>query len=669
MHQKHFMKYFIFFFCMLLIQKSTTAQTDTLFYAFVKGTETKGVQKMWMKDAHEYGIFYQFNDRGRGDSIFATVKTNEKNLITNVEIEGVDYYKAPYKETFEISKDSATNNTNGNIKTLPFNSELFVSFAAPGMMEPVVKYLTNQNDSVVKQFNGGTISLSAMHEKNILFKGKALHLYLYELYFNTNNPPVFFWFDADKHFFAQAQSWFSMVRKGYESLADTLNKIQELQSIDYYSKQMRSLSSDLPATFAVTHVRVYDAENATMQNNTTVLVKNGKIISVGADASLKIPQGYAIVDGTNKTLIPGLWDMHAHYDKGEGLSYLVGGVTHVRDMGNSDNLPLIKAAIAKNEIIGPDISYMSGFIDQAGPFEGPTGSIVHSLDEAIKAVNKYAKNGYQQVKLYSSIDPKWVAPIAAEAQRLGIKVCGHIPSFMTATQAINAGYNEVTHMNMIMLNFMGDTIDTRSRGRFIKVGERALNLDINGKEANDFVQLMQQKNVSLDPTMHVFSEMFTIYPGDTDAAIKPIIPWLPADQREDVAAKSSVAPVSQKQTYLASYDKMRQMLKKLYDNNILIVAGTDGGEAFALENELEIYVQAGIPPLRALQCATYNAAKDCALTKNYGIKPNVTADFVLIDGNPETNISDIRRVEWVVKNNKMYHPKQLLQSIGWGYYY
>ena len=117
------MKYIVLF-TSLFILKTTTAQTDTLFYAFVKGAETKGVQKMWMKNANEYGIFYQFNDRGRGDSIFATIKTNEKNLIINVQIEGVDYFKAPYKETFEVSKDSATDNTNDNIKTLPFNNEL-----------------------------------------------------------------------------------------------------------------------------------------------------------------------------------------------------------------------------------------------------------------------------------------------------------------------------------------------------------------------------------------------------------------------------------------------------------------------------------------------------------------------------------------------------------------
>ncbi len=88
----------------------------------------------------------------------------------------------------------------------------------------------------------------------------------------------------------------------------------------------------------------------------TVLVKNGKIINVGSDASLKISQGYKIIDGTNKTLMPGLWDMHSHYDKEEGLNYLADSVTHVRDMGNSNDLPLIKNEIAENEILGPDIS-------------------------------------------------------------------------------------------------------------------------------------------------------------------------------------------------------------------------------------------------------------------------------------------------------------------------
>jgi hypothetical protein len=169
--------------------------------------------------------------------------------------------------------------------------------------------------------------------------------------------------------------------------------------------------------------------------------------------------------------------------------------------------------------------------------------------------------------------------------------------------------------------------------------------------------------------MNVFAGMMTVFPGDTDGYIKPIANWIPADQRDNLAARSSFAPAEQKSMYIASFDKMLQMLKKLYDNGTLIVAGTDGGEAFALEHELELYVQAGIPVLNALQCATYNAAKDCGLLDRYGtISAGKTADLILIDGNPGASIGDIRRVELVVKNGFQYSPKKLFQSIGWSYY-
>ena len=99
----------------------------------------------------------------------------------------------------------------------------------------------------------------------------------------------------------------------------------------------------------------------------------------------------------------------------------------------------------------------------------------------------------------------------------------------------------------------------------------------------------------------------------------------------------------------------------MFDRHILIVTGTDGGEAFALEHELELYVQAGIPALNALQAATYNPAKDCNLLQQYGmIKKGYAADMILIDGNPETNISDIRRVEWVIKTTACTIPNNSL---------
>ena len=126
----------------------------------------------------------------------------------------------------------------------------------------------------------------------------------------------------------------------------------------------------------------------------------------------------------------------------------------------------------------------------------------------------------------------------------------------------------------------------------------------------------------------------------------------------------------QKPAYKASFRNSMAMVKMLFDNGILLVAGTDGGNAIALHRELEIYHEAGIPANEVLKIATYNAAKDCGLENMYGqIAVGKAADFILIDGDPTKNISDIRRVEWVIKNGRMYSPKKLLASRGWKYYY
>ena len=115
---------------------------------------------------------------------------------------------------------------------------------------------------------------------------------------------------------------------------------------------------------------------------------------------------------------------------------------------------------------------------------------------------------------------------------------------------------------------------------------------------------------------------------------------------------------------------MLKLQKLLFDKGILLVAGTDGDEANALHHELELYVAAGIPANQVLKIATYNAALDCNLQNQYGqIRVGTTADFILIDGDPSINISDIRRIEKVIKNNRLYQPKKLLQSQGWKYYY
>lgn len=656
------------FFGLLLLPLLAQSQ-DTLHYSIVKGGEKAGEQKIWFAGPHEFHSTYFFTDRGRGDSVEAAITTNDSGLITRVETHGVDYFKKPFHESFSIAGDSGVTVVNDERKAKLFKGEFFQS-AEPTDIEPGTEYLLRHPGDTLQLAAGGTIVMTAPHDRPVRFGDGMLALRLCEFYVNRNSPPNFVWVDGDGRFFASVSDWFSTIRSGYESLCDSLNLDQLMQSKAYYGSQMKSLADPLSGGLAIRNVRLYDSENAKLLDRMTVIVHDGTVTSVEEDASAKVPDGCAVIDGKDKTLLPGLWDMHGHYYEGEGLSYLAGGVTHVRDMGNGKRLPAIRDAIRNNELLGPDISYISGFIDQAGPFQGPTGRMIHNLDEGLRAVDDYAKLGYNQIKLYSSIDPTWVAPMAAEAHRLGLRVCGHIPAFETADRAVRDGYDEITHMNMVILNFEGDTIDTRGMKRFSVVGQHAKDIDLDGDAVNAFVRLLKEKHTSLDPTMSIFAGMMTVSPGDTDGAMKPVAQWMPADRRENLAAKSSFFAASERTVYAASWDKTMKFLKKLYDEGILIVSGTDGGEAFALEHELELYVEAGIPPLNALQCATWNAAKDCRLTDTYGsIRAGKPADMILVDGNPAAKISDIRRVELVIKNGRQYSPKKLLSSIGWGYYY
>ncbi len=662
---KYFLSVTLFFSCTVLI-----AQTDTTIYYMVSQGDIKGVQKVWKTSAGELHYSYHFNDRGRGDSIETTLNINDAGNITGVNTSGVDYYKNPYAENYIVQSDSAIWEINGERKSKKFNGELYnINNSGPAIFEIFIKWLLTQTGQRTAILPDGFINVKEPIVKNINYNGTNLTLKLFPLYFEPSALPIYLWFTNDLKFFANANGWGSFIMKGYEGLADSLFALQEMASQDFYKQRLQSNSKQLPAHLQFIHANVFDAASASVKKDMTVDIADGKIISVGSSSSVTA-KADSVIDCKGKFLMPGLWDMHGHFSKEDGIMYLAGGVTHLRDMGNAKIITTYKNQIATNTLIGPDISYLSGFIDKKDPFQGPAGAIIASLAEGLKAVDDYHSLGYDQIKLYSAIKPEWVKPIAERAHSYGMRVCGHIPAFMTAAQAINDGYDEVTHMNFIFLNFMGDTIDTRTPARFRRVGDAAGKLDLNGAVVKDFIAMMKRKHISLDATMNVWQEMFDEFKGDTSNYIKPVVSWLPEAWLSNIAIQAPFGNDEQKPAYKAAFANMMKMQKLLYDNGILLVAGTDGGDANALHHELELYVQAGIPANEALKIATYNAALDCNLQHKYGqILPGRQADIILIDGDPSTNISAIRRVALVIKNNLMYSPKQLFQSEGWKYYY
>ncbi|MEJ0056871.1 MAG: hypothetical protein WDN75_15180 [Bacteroidota bacterium] len=450
--------------------------------------------------------------------------------VLSRKVTGVDYFKGPVMETFDVSNGVAKwknkiedeqRNVSGPVLYSPIES-------APGEIEWSLKLLLRQHVHEMQTLPSGKLILTHIKNHTARVNGFPEELELYS-FTGSGGPPSYVWVTPKKEFFASVGGWMSTIKLGYEFLIPELKALQDDLEEDYFAEQSLTFTQKPKTPVAFVNVKVFNSRTGKVTEGQTVVIDNGKILQVGKSKSITVPSAYKTIDGSGKMLLPGLWDNHSHFDMTQGLYHIAAGVTNIKDMANSLNLPEIKKMVDEDKLIGPEISIMSGFVDFAGPYAGPTGKIVKTLDEGLAGINYYADHGYQQIKLYSSIPVDWVKPLAAEAHKRGMKVVGHIPSYMTAERAVNDGYDQVIHLNMIMLNFLGDTLDTRSMGRFIKVGERAKDIDLNSPSVKKFIKLLKEKNIVVDPTVAIFEEMFVNEPGKLAAGYETVQSMFPAD--------------------------------------------------------------------------------------------------------------------------------------------
>lgn len=645
--------------------------TDSTRYVIISGGKIAGKQVTWSDGQGAVHYRYEFNDRGRGPKLQVDLKL-EGGQVVSRKVTGVDYFKGAVDETYELKDGTATWKNKVENESRKVSGPVIYSpmEGAPGEIEWTLKQLLRVQSHVHELDMLPSGKLRVVHAKShralVNTFEEELELYAFS---GVGGPPSYVWVTPNKAYFASISGWMSTIKLGYEFLIPELKKLQDAIEEDYFAKQEDNLTqrNDIPVAF--TNVRVFDSKSGKVIEGQTVVVEGGKIARIGKAKSITPPTNAKVIDGAGKMLLPGLWDNHAHYSMSQGLYHLAGGVTNIKDMANDFDLPEIKKKVDTDILLGPDISLMSGFIDFAGPYAGPTGKLIKTLDEGIAAVNFYADRGYQQIKLYSSIPVEWVKPLAAEAHKRGLKVVGHIPSFMTAERAVNDGYDQIIHMNMVMLNFMGDTIDTRSMGRFIKVGERAKDINVNGPEVKRFVKLLKDKNIIVDPTLAIFEGMFYNEPGKLAAGYQPVLSMFPPEFRRGLYTGGLPTMKGHEATYKASFDNMLRMLKVLHASGVTFLPGTDDFPGFALHRELELYSKAGVPNKEVLQKATLISARVAGKENEVGsVEVGKKANLILVVGDPVKNISDIRHVEYTMKGGHLYDNKALLDSYGFGFW-
>jgi hypothetical protein len=521
--------------------------------------------------------FVHWNNREY--TVNSELQLDSDGMVVAQRITGISPFKAPIDETFSYVDGVATWSTvgdSGSAETREpafyINNETAAFESAPAL----IKLASQRIDGEVPLLPSGSARVEHVRDHDVSTGSGTATASLYSIS-GVGLTPIYIWLDADQEMLAlDFGGYLGMIPEGWsaDALAE-LSAVQTEESAAYTQSLAGDLGRRLSGSLLFEHVDVVDVESGGLLEDYFVLVEDGRIAAI-SNLPLNI-ESATRVDATDKTLIPGLWDMHGHFGLADGVLNIAGGITNVRIIGGvHDKIMEMTTKFDAGDVIGPN-TYRAGFIDKSGPYA--SGWHAETLDEILERVDFFAEHGYIQIKLYSSIEPEWVAPIAERAHSHGMRLSGHIPAFMSAEQAIKAGYDEIQHINMVMLNFIaGDQADTRQQLRFSLYGEKAADVDLDSDEVTAFMALMQANDVVVDPTAAIFESMLTHVAGEPDPTFAAVIEHLPP-----TVSRGMFSPeFPHGETWARSLPNQTAMLRMLYENGIQLVPGSDNMAAFTV---------------------------------------------------------------------------------------
>jgi len=381
-----------------------------------------------------------------------------------------------------------------------------------------------------------------------------------------------------------------------------------------------------------------DATGAPAVPNATVIVGKGRIVAAGPSASTPVPPGARRIDVAGKTIIPGLWDNHAHLHQIEWIpTYIAAGVTSVRDMGSEwPLLVAMRSAIRSGKVTGPNL-FFAGLIDGPG-LQGFGEFSATTPEEGRAIVRRYHQLGFEMIKIYLALAPEVLAAICDEAHKQGMMCTGHVPTSTDLHTAIDLGMDQLAHFPV--------------RG------------DLTTEEGKQQLAHFVAKKTIFDPTAS-WGEIGGKSAQEPMENIQPVLEHLPPAMLQNRIASLGQSP-SDTATSHARLARTLANIKAAHDAGVPIIAGTDEGiPAYSVYRELELYVKAGFTPMDALRSATAVAAQAMRVDKDVGtLEVGKRADMLVLDANPLENISNVRTVRFVMKDGKMFESAALWTGAG-----
>jgi imidazolonepropionase-like amidohydrolase len=417
------------------------------------------------------------------------------------------------------------------------------------------------------------------------------------------------------------------------------------------SMSNQTLTSNNTGVVILEGATLIDGTGALPKPNTTIVIDGNRIVFVSNNTTDNFDLNFSAANSVNligKYIIPGLFDMHAHvasvlkdsYNQGESeyalRMLLTHGITTIRNPGGpTEQSVALRDNVSEGRIVGPQI-FTAGQLLNTPQIPVPfVEKRVQTEQDVRQEVRTQVVAGVDYIKLYVGLTPDLVKAAIDEAHFYRKKVIGHL--YMTSwTDAANLGIGDnktaVNHIDFLThgVPVSPFLLSKENQQRFLQAGDHPFNhflwldlVDLNGPEIKEMIKAVASNSIPVDPTLDIYELMIKGEPQ-----------------------------------YQYLWSKVLQLTKMMYDNGVPILSGSDYPNfdlvpGASLHHELEILVEAGIPPLEVIKIATSNGAQAVGIEEEVGtIEPGKQADMIILSDNPVDNISNTKRIEAVINNGQ-----------------